>query len=116
MKADYLTLTDGRKVRIEFNMNSVGEFTAITGKELVEFQTMKADVKVLRTIAWCSAVEGELCDGRELGMDEIQFARLMNMNAIVEFSKILTAQSAISSQKKSEPPSRSPLSYFRRRD
>jgi hypothetical protein len=102
MKPDYLTLSNGRKVRIEWNMHAMGEYVNITGRELLEFKSKKADLNTMKTIAWCSAVEGEICDGRELGMDETQFCRLMNMQSIVEFSRILTEQSTLATQKKRE--------------
>jgi len=108
MKPDYLTLSNGRKVRIEWNMNSMGQYVNITGNELTEFKSKKADINTMRKIAWLSAVEGELCDGKELGLDENQFCRLMNMPAIIEFSRILTEQSSLAIQKKRESHNRWP--------
>lgn len=115
MKPDYLTLTDGRCVRIEWNMNALGDFTRITGKEMTDLVDGKADVNMLRTIAWCSVKEGEAADGKELGLDEIQFGRLMNMANIISFSKIFTAQIGNSGEKKSPERGRSPLIFFRKR-
>jgi hypothetical protein len=115
MKADYITLKDDRKVRIEWNMNALDSWGKITGKEMSDLAAGKADIGDLRTIAWCAAVEGELCDGRDLGLNEVEFGRLLHMQAIIEFSKILTEQSSTVEQKKSEAPRRSPLIFFRKK-
>ena len=116
MKPQYINLSDGRKIRIEFNMNSLGNFTQITGKELSDLPDSKADILMLRVLSWCTAVEGEQADGRELDLDEVRFGRLMNMQAMVEFSKILAEQSQTALQKKSEPPTRSPGIFFRKKN
>lgn len=115
MKADYLILADGRSVRILWNMNALGAFTKITGKEMTDLLDGKADINALRTIAWCSAVEGEAADGKELELDENQFGRLISMEGIVAFSAILTSQSSNSGQKKSSAKGRSPRIFFRKR-
>ena len=115
MNPDYLTLSDGRRVRVEWNMNALSEFVAITGRELTDFATNKADIKTLRTIAWCSAVEGEDADGKKLGLTEIEFGRLMSMAAITLFSEILTRQIQ-GTQKKSGNKFRFPPVNFRVRD
>jgi hypothetical protein len=114
MKIDYITLKDGRKVRIEWNMNALDNWGNITGKEMKDLASGKASIGDLRSIAWCAAVEGELCDGRELNMSEIEFGRLLHMQAIVEFSKILTEQSSTMEQKKSEPPDKLRKIFFRK--
>jgi len=114
MKADYLTLTDGRRVRVEFNMNALDMFVKVTGKEMSDLTDGKADVGTLRTIAWCSAKEGEIIEGRELGIDEIHFGRLMNMANIIEFSEILASQSDTGHQKKSPERGRIPRIFFRK--
>lgn len=113
MKADYLTLSDGRQVRVLWNMNALGEWTRITGKEMNELAGGKANVDELRTIAWCAAREGEEADGRKLDLDEIQFGRLMDMAAIVKFVEILNNQTAGANQKKSPP--NNPLKIFLRK-
>ena len=101
-------------VRILWNMNALGEFTKVSGKEMTDLAEGKADVNNLRTIAWCSAKEGEAADGKELKMDEIQFGREMTMASIVEFSEILASQSGNNGQKKS-PKGRIPQLFFRNR-
>ena len=93
MKPDYLDLSDGRKIRCDWNMNSLGEFTKLTGLEMTDLAEGKADITVLRTIAWCCAKEGEECDHKELGLSEKEFGRLMGMDSIIKFSEILVKQS-----------------------
>jgi hypothetical protein len=115
MKPSYLTLTDGRSVRIEWNMNALEEFTRTTGKEMTDLAGGKSSVSDLRMIAWCSAIEGEAANGKELGLTEMEFGRLMSMANIIAFSEILTSQSATMAQKKSQPKGRSPLIFFRNR-
>jgi len=113
MKADYLELTDGRKVRVLWNMNALGEFTSVTGMEMIDFAEAKADVDMLRTIAWCAVREGEEAEGRTLDLDERQFGRLIDMAGIVRFSEILTEQTRGAAQKKSKAPMKFPLIHFR---
>jgi hypothetical protein len=112
MKLHYLVFADGRKVRVEWNMNSMHEFTAITGKELTDLAGMKADIATLRTIALCCIREGEDIEGRSFDLSEKELGRLMGMQEIIKFSEILTELSS-GAQKKSEPPNRFPK-IFRR--
>lgn len=112
MKADYLTLTDGRKLRVEFNWNVVCELTVLTGIDMSTFVGSNADVQLLRTIAWCCAIEGEAIEGRELELTEMEFGRLVSMEGIVAFSQILVAQSGNSGQKKSPEVKEKPRRIF----
>lgn len=89
---DFITLTTGRKVRVEWNMNALADYTSATGRELADLTTTHVNIRELRMIAHCAAVEGEKADGRELGLNEEEFGRLMGMNAVVEFAKILKTQ------------------------
>ena len=113
MKADYLTLSDGRTVRIELNMNALAEVLSLTGIEMSDLMSQKADVKLLRAMSYCCAKEGESAEGRSLDMSEIEFGRLMSMSCIIEFSEILTKQ--IGGQKKSPYQEKKPLIFFRRK-
>jgi hypothetical protein len=115
MKTDYLTLSNGRQVHILFNMNALGEVNRLMGIDLINLADGKADIQTLRAIAWCSAIEGEAADGKELGLNEIEFGRLITMEGIVAFSAILTGQSGNSGQKKSPEKGKSPLIFFRKR-
>jgi hypothetical protein len=116
MKADYLQLTDGRKVRVEWNMNSLGDFTKLTGIEMTDLANNKADINMLRTIAWCCAVEGEEADGRSLNLSEKELGRLIDMSGVLKFAQIFAQQSSNMTEKKSEAPSKSPRIFFRRKD
>jgi len=115
MKIYYLILSDDRKVRVEWNMNSMEEFRSITGMELTDLAVKKADIPTLRTIAWCSIREGEEIEGRDFELDEKGLGRLMGMKEIVKFSEILAEQSNPGEQKKTKPPRRFPLIHFRRK-
>jgi hypothetical protein len=105
IKPDYLILKDGQKVRVELNMNSIGNFTALTGKELFDLSG-KPDMYMMRTIAWCAVCEGEACDGKEFTLSEIEFGRQIDFSGINEFAKILGKQISTSEQKKSKPSGR----------
>jgi hypothetical protein len=111
MKPEYLTLINGRSVRIQFSGNALIEFTELTGKETKDLAAGKVDMKTFRTLAWCCAVEGEAVDGKELMFDEIELFRLVNMDFITKFSEILADQSTTGAQKKKPP--RFPLIHFR---
>ena len=97
---EYLTLKDERKVRVELNMNSIGAFTALTGKELFDLGG-KPDINLLRTVAWCAVIEGEACDNNEFTLSELEFGRLVDFKGITEFGQILARQIATTEQKKS---------------
>lgn len=92
MARDYITLTDNRRVGIEWNMNALAEYTAKTGRELTDLAVTTTNVRELRVIAHCAAIEGELADGRDLGLTEEEFGRLMGMNAVIAFAQILQKQ------------------------
>jgi hypothetical protein len=115
MKADYLTLADGRRVRVMFNMNALGKLSKEAGIEMTDLAEGKADINTLRTIAWCSAMEGEALDGREFNLSEVEFGRLITMQGIVAFSAILTEQSSSEAQKKSPQEGRFPRMFFRKK-
>jgi hypothetical protein len=116
MKAEYITLTDGHKVRIEWNWNAVADWSARTGKEITDLSNGKADVAQMRTIAYCCAVEGESMDGKELGLSEVEFGRLVNMQGIVDFAKILTNQALLAEQKKSAAQTKLQKIFFKKKD
>ena len=101
MKADYLDLTDGRRVRVAWNMNALAEFVQLTGKDLSDLSGKNVDIGILRTIAWLSAREGEEIEGRVLELNEKEFGRLLDMSGVVAFGHILAKQTAgISAEKK----------------
>jgi hypothetical protein len=113
MKADYLTLANDRRVRILFNMNALGVVSRITGTQLIDLAKLKVDMDTIRTIAWCSATEGELADGKELQMTEAEFGRQMTMGGVIAFTAILKEQINGLDQKKNQQKGRLPKIFFR---
>jgi hypothetical protein len=113
MKADYLVLGDGSSVRVEWNMNALAMVTSLTGKGMADLLGKTTDMALLRTIAWCCAVEGEFIEGREYKLSEIEFGRLMNMRSIAQFSVIFTEQIVRDPQKKSELKEKKPKVIIR---
>lgn len=104
MKVYYLYLSDGTKVRVEWNMNSMHEFTMLTGKQLTDLAGTKADLGMLGVIAYCCIREGEEIDGRQFSLTEKELRQKMGMEQIIKFSEILAELSG--GQKKSKPPNR----------
>ena len=102
MESDYLVLTDGTRLRIELNWNVVCDFRELTGKEVADLAAEKANLGLLRSMAWCSAKEGEACDGRELKLTEVEFGRLCNIDVIKRFNEIFTKQVTGSEKKKAK--------------
>jgi hypothetical protein len=115
MKAVYLTLTNGRQVRIEWNWNAVNLWTSQTGKELSDLAEDKAKTADMFAIVYCAAVEGEEADGKPLGLTEKEFGRLINMQGIIDASKIIQEQSYVMAQKKTLIKGKSPRLFFRNR-
>jgi hypothetical protein len=113
MTNDYLILANGRRVRIAWNMNALDEFVRTTGKELSELTGGKADIALLRTVAWCCAKEGERMEGKELALTEVEFGGLMSMTAMTAFVVIFRDQTATTDQKKSSLGIKFPRIHFR---
>jgi hypothetical protein len=107
MKPDYLTLINGRKIRILFNMNAVGEIKKATGLELVELGKVDKDLDIIRTIVYICANEGERADGKDLGMSEVDLGGMMSISNMVEFAEIFSRQGFQQAQKK-RPAQRAP--------
>lgn len=78
MVKHYITLPDGRKVRVEANMNAIGAYLAAKGTDSV---AALADISSLKftdlspLMAAC-ANEGEHLDGRESTFTADDFGRL----------------------------------------
>ena len=77
---------------------------------------IKADMAILRTLAWCAAEEGEEADGHTLGMTEKELGRLMDMAAVIKFSEIFSSQVSDIGQKKSEHKGIFPKILLRQRE
>jgi hypothetical protein len=125
MRGDYLKLSDGRQVRVEWNTNALATYNSITGTDLTDLVNARNDAKTLRLIAWCSVIEGEDADGKQLELSEMELGRLMNMDCIVKFSEILARQSGLEFKskepldsargEKKKPPMRMQNIFARRR-
>jgi len=113
MHNDYLKLSNGRSVRIEWNMNALAIWKEKTGKELSDLSVGRGDPATMRTIAWCAALEGEEADGRILDLSEIELGRLMDMDCVIKFAQILTSQGTSEDQKKSDHNTKKPKLFFR---
>lgn len=113
MTADYLTLLDGSVVRVEYNMNALGMFTALTGKGLADLMNINNDINMLRTIAWCSVIEGERIEKRSYTLSEQEFGEQMGMRNVVAFSEIFTAQILRGGEKKSPTKGKAPRVLIR---
>lgn len=103
MTPDYIELKNGRKVRIEYNMNSIAAFTAQTGMEPSELMGSKFDVYMLRTLSYLTAVEGERADGKELEMDEVTFGGYMSVPNVTQFVEIFRKQGGLAMSQKKSP-------------
>jgi hypothetical protein len=114
MHNDYLKLSNGRSVRLEWNMNALALWKEKTGKDLSDLSNSQADPATMLTIAWCAAFEGEEADGRILDLSERELGRLMDMECVIKFAHILTSQGTSEDQKKSEMKTRRPKIFFRR--
>lgn len=114
MKPQYLKLTDGREVRVEWNMNSLGSFTHDTGIEMATLAEGKADIYTLRKIAWHMVKEGEETEGRSFELSEVELGRLMGQAQVIAFAQIFAEQTGSAEQKKSEAPDRMKKIFFRK--
>ena len=100
MKAEYMTLPDGRKVRFELDLNSMSEWSEKTGLELQDIDRVKGKPALLRTLAYYCIVEGERLDKRELELSEEEFGGMCRMEEIVEIARLIHSQSTMAGKKK----------------
>jgi hypothetical protein len=100
MKADYMTLPDGRKVRFELNLNSMSEWSEKTGLDLQDIDRVKAKPLLLRSLAYYCIAEGERLDNRELELSEAEFGGMCRMEEIVEIAHMIQAQGSMMGKKK----------------
>jgi len=107
---------DGRKIRIEFNWNTTIEFLDRCGITLETFAQLSAGAAItprhIRQLAWCGAIEGERCDGREFLLTEEEFGALLRPYHIDTVMEIFAEQftgSVAPAQKKTT--SRRPLIF-----
>jgi len=82
---------DGKRVRMLYNINAIALFSSYSKKEPQDMAGNK-DVTVFRQLAYACAIEGEAADGRDLGMNEIEFGRLVSVENMNQFKDILESQ------------------------
>jgi hypothetical protein len=116
MTARYVNI-NGKRVRIEFSWNTVIEYLDSTKMDLDMFMGLAMGNKItprhIRQLAWCGAIEGERMEGRDLGMNEIEFGAHLYPDQVREIMVIFSEQfSGVASEKKK--PGKSPLVLFRR--
>lgn len=95
MSARYIDI-DGRKVRIEFNWNTVIEYLDRCAIDLNKFYALATSGGItprhIRQLAWSGAIEGERLDGRELGFDELEFGAKLYPSQINQIMEIFGEQ------------------------
>jgi hypothetical protein len=90
VQKNYLTLTNERRVRLIHNSTTEKELKILSQQENSHMLKGKTSIGELRRFLWLCAVEGEKEEGRELGLNEIEFARLINLFAPEEISKFVS--------------------------
>lgn len=98
MTADYITLANGQKYRVEVNLNSLMAFCEKVGiEDLSEFDNIaKIKIPQLPFLIRACIAEGELVDGREFALNDREVAAQFRTNTIVEFFTIYRKQATIS--------------------
>ena len=89
MEKYYLTLTDGRKVRVLWNDYATREFERLTGIELAILADGKPRIPETLCFAWLAITEGQKADGKDLGLTQRELVRLFDMSVAIELNKIL---------------------------
>jgi hypothetical protein len=108
----YLELSNGRKVRLAWNVDSEAEYLSICGQGVKAYIAGILSPALLRTMAWVMAKEGERLDQRTLELNEIEFGRLMSMNVSYEFGIIMVELVGASS--KTPYQEKPPAIHFRK--
>jgi hypothetical protein len=115
MRIDHITLADERVVCMAFTPNALTMVNELTGKELADLVGNGRNLALIRTMAWCAVVEGEIIEGRKFTLSEIEFWRLVTIPQIGEISRILAEHITGISQKKSQAPMNPPRVHTRKR-
>ena len=84
MEKYYLTLSNDRKVRLDYTSHAAREFMKRKCNKLRKYDALE-----LRFIMWYFATDGEKADGKDLELSEVEFGRLIDMSAILEFNRIV---------------------------
>jgi hypothetical protein len=114
MRTDHITLIDGRVVCMAFTPVALTMVNELTGKELGDLTGSGRNLALIRTMAWCSIVEGEIIEGRKFNLSEDEFWRLVTIPQIGEISRILAEHITGIPQKKSQAPEKSPKVHARK--
>ena len=95
MKIYYLILSDGRKVRIEANWNTMVLFKDLSGIDFDEFGELCLSKQVterqLRQMVYSCALEGERLDGKALGLTEEEFGGFLTLQTMAQFINMFIA-------------------------
>lgn len=110
MIEQYIKLTDGQRVRIETNWNTMIKFLDDCNMSFEDFvensQTNQLSAKHLRTMAYCCAVEGERMAGRTMEMSEEDFGALLSPAVMSDFAIKFTQQFGGAQDEKKKDPER----------
>jgi len=92
MRKFYITLSNGKKVRLFFKSELLVEFVKLIGKDFSYYTDglLRGDYMMSESIAlaWLMAIEGERLDGKELGLNKDEFGRFMSIQSTNEFLAI----------------------------
>jgi hypothetical protein len=102
MLADYVTLADGRKVRIEINLDTMIAWQRDTGQDLPEIDNVYKNASLLKALAYAGAQVGEQLDGRVLELTADEFSSLCRVNQVLQFVQAIKNQS-VQVEKKKDP-------------
>jgi hypothetical protein len=89
MEKYYLTLADGRKVRVLLNDYVISEFERLTGLDFTILADGKPRVPEAQCLTWLVITEGEKADCKDLGLTQNELVPLFDMPAATEFNKIM---------------------------
>jgi hypothetical protein len=79
MEIDYITLRNGRKVRLLYNSYVEAEFIKLANQDSSRLFEGKCTILEMRSFLWLMATEGEKADNKELGLSEKEFGRLFDL-------------------------------------
>jgi len=102
MLADYMSLADGRKVRVEINLDTMIAWQGITGRDLAVIDDVKKDAVLLKALAFSSIQVGEQMDKRVFEVTLDEFGGLFRVAQVMQYIPIMNRQSVIE-EKKSVP-------------
>lgn len=98
MQADYITLSNGIRYRVEVNLNSIEAICAALNIDDFSRIDNLASLKIneVKTLIHCCVAEGERMDGRTLELSATNLAGFFHINTIQEFMTLFNRQATIS--------------------